>query len=63
MGDLKKLGRVGVKTLTTVAVIGGARHLERRGHSRAAKVIKVLAVVIWSGAAVNNAIQARRAKP
>jgi hypothetical protein len=55
--------RVGVKTLTTAAVVVGARHLERRGHSKAAKVIKVLAVVVWSGAAVQNAIRARGARP
>ncbi len=54
--------RVGVKTLATVGVIGGARYLERRGHSRAAKILKVAAIVAWSGAAVNNVLQTRGLK-
>ncbi len=54
--------RVGVKALATVGVIGGARYLERRGHSRAAKILMVAAIVAWSGAAVNNVLRARGAK-
>jgi hypothetical protein len=54
--------RIGGKALATAAVLVGCHQIEKRGHRRAAKVVRILAVVTWSGAAVNNAIQARRAK-
>ena len=52
-------GRVGVKALATVGVIGGARYLEHRGHPKAAKLLRIAAIVAWSGLAVNNAVKAR----
>ncbi len=52
--------RVGVKAMAMVGVIGGARYFERRGHPKAAKLLKWAAVVAWSGLAVNNTIRARQ---
>ena len=51
--------RVGVKALATTATFLAARHLERRGHRNWAHAVKVSMVVLWSGAAVNNAIRAK----
>ena len=54
--------RVGLKTLGCVGVLAASKHLERHGHKRAGKVTKIVIIALWSGAAVNNHIQARRAK-
>lgn len=55
--------RVAVKGLAVAVTLVGAQKLKEHGHRRAAKVAKIAIVVLWSGAAVNNAIQARRARP
>jgi hypothetical protein len=51
--------RVGAKALATTATLAAARHLERRGHRNWSRAVKVSMVVLWSGAAVNNAIRAK----
>jgi hypothetical protein len=55
--------RVGIKSLAVVMTIVGARELKKHGHPRAAKVARIAIVVLWSGAAVNNAIRTGRARP
>lgn len=52
--------RVGLKTVATATVIVGTHELANHGHKRAAKVLKVLAILFWTGAATNNALQAGR---
>ena len=49
-----------VKTAATVAVVAGGRYLERHGHRNWSRGVRIGIVVLWSGAAVNNAIRARR---
>jgi len=51
--------RVGVKGMATVLTIVGSHDLARRGHKRAGRAIKIGIIVLWSGAAINNAIRAR----
>jgi hypothetical protein len=55
--------RVGAKTLGTVAFLAASHHLERKGHRGWSRGLRIALVVVWSGAAVNNAIRARGAKP
>ena len=49
--------RLAIKTLGTVGVISIHRELKRRKKNRAAKILAITAIAIWSGAAVNNAIR------
>ena len=51
--------RVGAKALATTATFVAARHLERRGHRNWARAAKVSLIVLWGGAAVNNAIRTK----
>jgi hypothetical protein len=51
--------RIGLKTLGTVGTVAGSRYLIRHGHPRAAKVVKVAVIALWSGLAAQNAIRAR----
>ena len=52
--------RAAVRAGAVLVVLGTTRQLARHGHPRAAKVLKVAVIVLWSGAAVNNAVRARR---
>jgi hypothetical protein len=51
--------RVGVKGAAVIFGLAGAHHLKTHGHPRAAKVVKIVLVVAWSGAAINNTIRMR----
>lgn len=53
-------GRLAVKGLATAGVIGVHRELKRRKKNRAAKILAISAIAVWSGAAVNNAVRAKR---
>jgi hypothetical protein len=56
--------RVGAKALATTVTLVAAKHLERRGHRNWSRAVRVSMVVLWSGAAVNNAIRMKGgAKP
>ena len=52
--------RLAIKTLGTVGVISIHRELKRRKKHKAAKILAITAIAVWSGAAVNNAIRARQ---
>ena len=54
--------RVGGKALGVAAIVGGRRYLERHGHKRWSKGLGIAATVLWGGFAINNAVQARRAR-
>jgi hypothetical protein len=54
--------RIGAKAFGTVAILAGAKVLEHKGHKRASRVVKVVVILAWSGAAVNNIVVSRRAK-
>lgn len=54
--------RLTIRSLAVAVTIVGARELKKRGHHRGAKVARIAIVVLWSGAAVNNVLQTRRAK-
>jgi len=60
MGDPPR--RAVVKTLGTIAVIGGGRYLERHGHRNWSRGLRIVVVIAWSGLAVNNAVKARRVR-
>ena len=49
--------RVGAKALATTATFVAAKHLGRRGHRNWSRAVRVSMVVLWGGAAVNNAIR------
>jgi hypothetical protein len=49
-----------VKAGTTAGVLLLDRELQKRGHRRAGKVIKIAAIVVWGGCAAWNARQVRR---
>jgi len=46
------------KTAGTVAILGMSRYLERRGHRNWSRAVRIIAIVGWSGAAINNAVRA-----
>jgi len=52
-------GALAFKAGATVAGAWGCYELRRHGHPRAAKWLRWGIVIVWSGAAVNNAIRAR----
>ena len=52
--------RIIIKAAVTATVVLGARHLEKHGHKNWARGFRIGAIVLWSGAAVNNAILAKR---
>ena len=54
--------RIGAKAFGTVAILAGAKVLERKGHRGLSKALRIATVVFWSGAAVNNLIVARRVR-
>jgi len=51
--------RIGTKAIVGAAVIGGAHELDKHGRRGWSKAIRIMAVALWGGAAVNNAIRAR----
>jgi hypothetical protein len=54
--------RAAGKTLGTAAILYGTDYLEKRGHKRWSKWIRIGTVVFWSGCAVNNALRTRGAR-
>ena len=46
-----------VKAASTAAILLMDRHLKRTGHPRAAKVLKIAAIVVWGTCAAHNARQ------
>lgn len=52
--------RMGLKTAGTVGILIASHKLSSTGHKRASRVLRWSAVVVFSGLAVNNALQARR---
>lgn len=50
-------GRLAIKTAATVGVLSVHRELKRRKKHKAAKILGIAAIAVWSGAAVNNAIR------
>jgi hypothetical protein len=52
--------RLAVKAATSATVVWGCYELRRRGHDRAARIFRWMAVAVWSGVAVNNVLQTRR---
>ena len=56
------VARVGVKGAVLALTLASAHELKRAGHPRASRVVKIAVIALWSGAAVNNAIQIRRAR-
>jgi hypothetical protein len=51
--------RMAVKAVGTLGVLAGSRQLERHGHRGWSKALRITVIVVWSGAAINNAILAR----
>lgn len=51
--------RFALKAVGTALVLGGSRHLERRGHRGWSKGLRIAVIALWGGAAVSNAIRAR----
>jgi hypothetical protein len=49
-----------VKAATTAGVLLLDRELQKRGHRRAGKVLKIAAIVVWGSCAAWNVRQARR---
>jgi hypothetical protein len=54
--------RAMVKTLGTIAVVGGGRYLDQHGHRNWSRGLRIAVVIAWSGLAVSNAIQAGRGR-
>jgi hypothetical protein len=55
------LPRYALKVLGTAAVLGVRRELKRRKKDKAARILGVGAIILFSGAAVNNVWRARQA--
>jgi hypothetical protein len=52
--------RITTKVLAPVIVIGISRLLDKRGHKGWSRALKWGAVIVYSGAAVNNIIQMKK---
>lgn len=52
--------RLAIKAVGTAGVLGVHRELKRRKKHKAAKILAIVAISVWGGCAVNNAIRAAR---